>query len=614
MVKSKISKTKNSKNTKNTKNTKNSRTSRKNQKGGTLDEEILKIKNFRGRDNCCSTDLKWSHVRRNGTTDQKKKHDECLKKLVKKGKNYQQTSLCGNINDVKQSKIIQNIAKINYFGENPNAGTIKQPVGQQTMELQNKLKSPNSNINKMEPKQQTLQQVPQVSSHQKESLNNNNNNNDNNNSIDNLAERLKNVLNNNTNNNNNNNNPLKQEKEKEVTNINNVIDQPDIDIQLEQAEMDKIDDILNKDGDFNVSDDGIIAYINNSIETFYETTTNLLETNFSNITGKLDESIRSAESLETTLNNVYDDFKNVNTRKLELDRKLKEMTLKNKIIHEKLIEEETKHTNLVIEKDGLSKNKIEKENEITNLLATTSTQINKLKREVKVSKGEIKKYVIHIAKFTQDMKKKKDTQKRIIDALEEKMTAHQEKIDAIILKSKRPLDKFVADLQNRNQTPLTKIAQTNASVTQENKMIQNQQNQQGRQQTYAEVARKKIMDIGGGKRTKKVNLRWRYVSDRVLLGGYKRDSLNRMAKKWGIANPKKYSKKGNLQKVMHLAMYAKFGDMKSRKALNYVAMSLGLNPKKYKNKVQLYKALCQKTNKLSFNLRGGKKTKKTRKN
>jgi myosin heavy subunit len=114
----------------------------------------------------------------------------------------------------------------------------------------------------------------------------------------------------------------------------------------------------------------------------------------------------------------------------------------------------------------------------------------------------------------------------------------------------------------------------------------------------------------GGKR--RVNLRWRNVSARVLLGGYKRDSLNRMAKRWGIKNPKALSKKGDLTKVMHFVMYAKYGDVSKRNQLNAIAKNLGLNPKQYRKKIDLYNAINQKTSKLSFNLRGGKR--RTKKN
>ena len=118
----------------------------------------------------------------------------------------------------------------------------------------------------------------------------------------------------------------------------------------------------------------------------------------------------------------------------------------------------------------------------------------------------------------------------------------------------------------------------------------------------------KNIQVGG----KRVNLRWRNVSSRVLLGGYKRDSLNRMAKRWGIKNPKALSKKGDLTKVMHFLMYAKYGDVTKRNQLNIIAKSIGLNPKQYKKKMDLYNAINKKTSKLSFNLKGGKR--RTKKN
>ena len=118
--------------------------------------------------------------------------------------------------------------------------------------------------------------------------------------------------------------------------------------------------------------------------------------------------------------------------------------------------------------------------------------------------------------------------------------------------------------------------------------------------------------FGGGK---KYNLRWRYVSHRTTFGGYNRKSLERLATKWGIQNAKSYKRRDLLQKTMHFMMFARYGDIKTRKNLNIAAKMIGINPRKYKKKQDLYRAVYSKTNKMSFNIRGGKKvTKKTRKN
>jgi predicted nucleic acid-binding Zn-ribbon protein len=121
--------------------------------------------------------------------------------------------------------------------------------------------------------------------------------------------------------------------------------------------------------------------------------------------------------------------------------------------------------------------------------------------------------------------------------------------------------------------------------------------------------------FGGGK---KYNLRWRYVSHRTTFGGYNRKSLERLATKWGIQNAKSYKRRDLLQKTMHFIMFARYGDIKKRKNLNIAAKMIGINPRKYKKKQDLYRAVYSKTNKMSFNIRGGKKvtkkTKKTRKN
>ena len=141
------------------------------------------------------------------------------------------------------------------------------------------------------------------------------------------------------------------------------------------------------------------------------------------------------------------------------------------------------------------------------------------------------------------------------------------------------------------------------------KVKEAQQVEQQVRQQVQHIQQTQQNSIGGKRR---VNLRWRNVSARVLLGGYKRDSLNRMAKRWGIKNPKALSKKGDLTKVMHFVMYAKYGDVSKRNQLNAIAKNLGINPKQYRKKIDLYNAINQKTSKLSFNLRGGKR--RTKKN
>jgi hypothetical protein len=118
--------------------------------------------------------------------------------------------------------------------------------------------------------------------------------------------------------------------------------------------------------------------------------------------------------------------------------------------------------------------------------------------------------------------------------------------------------------------------------------------------------------FGGGK---KYNLKWRYVSHRTTFGGYNRKSLERLATKWGIQNAKSYKRRDLLQKTMHFIMFARHGDVRTRKNLNIAAKMIGVNPRKYKKKQDLYRAIYNKTNKMSFSLRGGKKVaRKTKKN
>ena len=113
--------------------------------------------------------------------------------------------------------------------------------------------------------------------------------------------------------------------------------------------------------------------------------------------------------------------------------------------------------------------------------------------------------------------------------------------------------------------------------------------------------------FGGGK---KYSLKWRYVSHKVLFGGYARKSLDKMAKKWGVKNPTAFRKRNDLEKAMHLTMYGRYGDVTTRRSLNTTAKILGINTRKYKNKDSLYTAIYNKTNKMNYNLRGGRRTKK----
>lgn len=118
----------------------------------------------------------------------------------------------------------------------------------------------------------------------------------------------------------------------------------------------------------------------------------------------------------------------------------------------------------------------------------------------------------------------------------------------------------------------------------------------------------------GGKRNggKRNYMKWRYVNAPVLFGGYKRDSLNKLAKKWGMENPKFYKKKDSLMKMMHFIMFAKYGDVVKRKHLNVVAKIVGINQKKYKKKAELLNAIQVKSKNVNFKIRGGKR--RTKKN
>jgi len=169
-------------------------------------------------------------------------------------------------------------------------------------------------------------------------------------------------------------------------------------------------------------------------------------------------------------------------------------------------------------------------------------------------------------------------------------------------------------LEKFNALPAPKIKSTNNDITKP-KIVDNE--------NTSNVVRNNDLNQRGGERQilykmfgggKKYNLRWRYVSHRTTFGGYNRKSLERLATKWGIQNAKSYKRRDLLQKTMHFMMFARYGDIKKRKNLNIAAKMIGINPRKYKKKQDLYRAVYSKTNKMSFNIRGGKKTKKTRKN
>ena len=49
----------------------------------------------------------------------------------------------------------------------------------------------------------------------------------------------------------------------------------------------------------------------------------------------------------------------------------------------------------------------------------------------------------------------------------------------------------------------------------------------------------------------------------AIFSKFKRSEMNRMASKWGIANPMKYKKKKRLATAMKLLMHYRYGDIKS---------------------------------------------------
>jgi len=639
MVKSKISKTKISK-------TKNSRTSRKIRKGGgnptpeeccEIDSQNLGKKHKNTFTRCFNATFKLNNSENEYLSPEDKIRVESSNKknLIrkKKGKKRQKRPMA-------VMKSIWENSKPRICLNKPEPTEIKNQK-LETNPVDPELLSVNNNINKMETNQQANlpqknqtnlpQTLPQVSSQQKNQSLQTNQTQKNQNLQTNQTQKNQSLQTNQTQKNQNlpqvslqknQNLPQVSSQQKELTNITSSKQPKDIDEPLDQKRQDKINAKLPDTGDFNVSDAGIQEYINDTIEEMYNQQILQFENSYSKITMDLEKSIQSVESLDTQLNDVFAKYQNVDETKKQLDEQLTAMT-QNKNELEAALNQKTSEFKALADAKKLVEEEDQKAKELfeQNILEL-KTEIDDLKKEVRVSKGEIKKYATYIAKTNQAVIKKRENQNKEMNILKEKIVAHQNKIDAIARKAQNPLTKIGRTIPT---TP-TNATATNQQTSLLQKNQKNQKNQTTLQQPQPQPQYDTLADSmkgnpndttelhDGGRRTKKVNLRWRYVSDRVLLGGYKRDSLNRIAKKWGIANPKKYSKKGNLQKVMHLSMYAKFGDMKSRKALNYVAMSLGLNPKKYRNKVQLYKAISQKTNKLSFNLRGGKKTKKTRRN
>jgi len=175
-------------------------------------------------------------------------------------------------------------------------------------------------------------------------------------------------------------------------------------------------------------------------------------------------------------------------------------------------------------------------------------------------------------------------------------------------------------VQNNNnsvQNNTSSVQNNTSSVQNNNNSVQNntssvQNNTSSVRSGYGGGAKKQLYKMFGS--GKKYSLRWRYISHRTMFGGYNRKSLERIASKWGIVNTKSYKRRDLLQKTMHFVMFARYGDIKLRKNLNTAAKILGLNPKNYKRKQDLYSAVYNKTNKMNFNLKGGKKTvRKTKK-
>lgn len=100
------------------------------------------------------------------------------------------------------------------------------------------------------------------------------------------------------------------------------------------------------------------------------------------------------------------------------------------------------------------------------------------------------------------------------------------------------------------------------------------------------------------------NKKWRTVAPSQLFGGYSRDSLNNMAKKWGINNPKSFKKKKDLQVVMKLLMHTKNGGIRSRTSLNQIAgRCYGLKASNYRTKKDLQSKLKSVTKKVRFNVK-----------
>ena len=77
---------------------------------------------------------------------------------------------------------------------------------------------------------------------------------------------------------------------------------------------------------------------------------------------------------------------------------------------------------------------------------------------------------------------------------------------------------------------------------------------------------------------------------------YKRSDLNKLAKKIGLTNPKKFRNKDTLCRILNTVIFFKAGGFRKRKELNQIAHLLSINPNSYKTK----KDLLRKLNKTIF--------------
>jgi len=67
--------------------------------------------------------------------------------------------------------------------------------------------------------------------------------------------------------------------------------------------------------------------------------------------------------------------------------------------------------------------------------------------------------------------------------------------------------------------------------------------------------------------------------------------MNRIASKWGVANPSKYKKKSSLAIAMKLLMHYRYGDLKLKSQIDRVAKIVGILPSHYKSKSGLKRAV-----------------------